>query len=416
MKSMARELNRLKAKFVSGAKAPGKYGDGGGLWLIVDKTGSQRWILNYQRDGKRHEMGLGSASVVTLAEARDRRDECHRLIAAGVDPIQARKAEQEAAAGDASIPFFGDFAAKVAESRGLKRDKQLRTWKALVGPKYLPSLQKVRVNEVTPQLVVKDLAAIWHAVPMQARKVQQRLEIVLDAARVAQHIRGPWENPGRWKGNLELHPALGKQRHKVKHHAALAHEEVGSFLAKLRERTDLPARALEIVILTAVRSDVALTMRFGDLDLDQAVWIADMKTVDAWRVPLSPPVVAMLREILPEDWKDHPEAYVFPSRRRMNRSGRMSESAMLRVIEDMGRKGEITTHGFRTTFRTWGAKQKYPDHLLERCLSHVVGSEAQRAYDRDDYLDERREIMDAWAERVADPAQDKVVPFKKKAA
>ena len=281
--------SKLTARKVETAK-PGKYSDGGNLYLIVSETGSRKWVLRFTWRGRAKEMGLGSAASVPLADAREKAASARRKIAQGLNPIDERKR-------DGGIPTFGEMADDVREalSAGFRNEKHKAQWKSTLET-YAAPLRAKPVDTIATDDVLAVLKPIWTTKAETASRVRGRIEKVLDAAKAKGFRDG--ENPARWRGHLDhLLPRPSKLARG--HHAAMPYEEVAAFIAKLREREATSALALELCILTAARSGEILGMRWPEIDLDKKIWTvpADrMKAGREHRVPLSPRAVAILAQ------------------------------------------------------------------------------------------------------------------------
>jgi len=242
--------------------------------------------------------------------------------------------------------------------------------------------------------VLKALEPIWTAKPETATRVRSRIERVLDWARVRGHRTG--DNPARWRGHLDkLLPMLGKKK-RVKHHPALPFRDAGQFMAKLRKQDGMAARALELLILTASRTNEVISARWREFDLQRSVWTipADrMKAHREHRVPLSAAVIRLLRS-LP---RIHEEPFLFPGAPGKH----MSNMALLELLRRMGRD-DITVHGFRSTFRDWAAEcTNFSREVCEMALAHTVSDEIEAAYRRGDLFEKRRRLMGEWAKFCA---------------
>jgi hypothetical protein len=226
------------------SRQPGYHADGGGLWLQVTQAGGKSWIFTYSLRGRSREMGLGSASRTTLAEARDERDKCNRLLRDHLDPIEERKRRRaEVALTDAkSITFAQAAAAYIATHRaGLKSAKHAKQWATTIATYAEPRLGKLNVADIDTGLIRQVLAPIWTVKTETAGRVRGRIESILDWARVSGYRAG--ENLARWRGNLDkLLPKQSKVR-KVKHHAAMSYDALPAFMAELRQKTGSSARA-----------------------------------------------------------------------------------------------------------------------------------------------------------------------------
>jgi len=193
-----RVSNRLNAKSVAATKAAGRYADGAGLYLVVDDKGNRRWSFVFQYGGKRKEMGLGTVEDVDLKEAREARDAARKHLVAGRNPIEVRRLE---AAARAEVPEFGAYANKIVDGLTLKSDKHREQWRRTLTD-YLPGLQKLPVDAIATHHILDGLKPHWTEIPETAERIRGRVERVLDAARAAGFISGPWENPARCRASF----------------------------------------------------------------------------------------------------------------------------------------------------------------------------------------------------------------------
>jgi integrase len=347
---------------------------------------------------------------VTLAEARERAAEWRRLLRQGIDPLVQREGEAarrkaEAQAQAARAKTFRQVAelyltAHEAEWRSA-RLRQL--WRSTLTTYAFPHLGDLPVADVATAHVMAALEPIWWKKPETASRVRARIEAVLDYARASGWRTG--ENPARWRGHLtELLPERSKVA-AVQHHAALPWKAVGAFMADLRGRDGVVARALEFAILTAARTGEVLGARWREIDLADATWIVPaerMKMQREHRVPLPATAAGILRTMAPLRPADDEAggAFVFPGQK----SGRpLSGMAFLMTLRRMGRD-DLTAHGFRSTFRDWVAERtSYPNEVAEAALAHVVKNETEAAYRRGDLFEKRRKLMEAWAAFCAKP-------------
>jgi integrase len=391
--------SKLTARKVETAK-PGKYSDGGNLYLMVSETGSRKWVLRFTWRGGAKEMGLGSAASVPLADAREKAASARRKVAQGLNPIDERKR-------DGGIPTFGEMADDVREmlSAGFRNEKHKAQWKSTLETYALP-LRARPVDTIATDDVLAVLKPIWTAKAETASRVRGRIEKVLDAAKAKGFRDG--ENPARWRGHLDhLLPRPSKLVRG--HHAAMPYENVAAFIAKLREREAVSALALELCILTAARSGEILGMRWSEIDLDKKIWTvpADrMKAGREHRVPMSPRTVTILRKL--EKLKTG--EFVFPGHAR---NKPLSNMAMEMVLRRMNVQ-DATVHGFRSSFRDWaGNVSSAPREVVETALAHVIGDKAEQAYRRSDALEKRRKLMEAWAAYCEPKASANVVQIRK---
>lgn len=254
---------------------------------------------------------------------------------------------------------------------------------------YARPIWHTAVAEVSVDDVSALLRPIWGTKPETAGRVRGRIERVLDAAKVRGLRSG--ENPAAWRGNLAL---LMPRRRKgpKRHHPAMAYADLPGFMAKLAQRPGTSARALELLIHTAARTGEVLGATWSEFDLEAALWTVPaerMKAGKEHRVPLTEPVLALL-EMLPRS-----SGLVF----RNAEGEALSNMAMAMLLQRMELRGQITVHGFRSSFRDWVHEATdFPREIAEQALAHQVGSEVERAYRRGDALEKRRELMRRWSQ------------------
>ena len=287
---MARGEHKLTARAVAALNTPGRYGDGIGLWLQVSETGTKSWLFRYQKDGRARHMGLGALHTVSLAEARDRARQARQLLLDGIDPIEARNAARLAARAEAAKGLtFRDCALRYikAHEAGWRNPKHRAQWRATLETYAFPYFGDLSSAAVDTGLVLKALEPIWTAKPETASRVRGRIESVLDWAAARGYRQG--ENPARWRGHLDkLLPARRKVR-AVKHHAALPWSDLPGFMADLRQREGIAARALAFAILTAARTGEVIGARWDEFDLAERLWTIPgerMKAGKPHRVPV----------------------------------------------------------------------------------------------------------------------------------
>jgi integrase len=413
---MAR-TGKLSAVEVTKAKGPAVLHDGGGLYLRVSATGAKSWVFRFQLDGKRRDMGLGPFPDISLADARGKAAEHRKLRHEGIDPLDAKAAQRQAQrVSVAKGRTFRECAAEyIAKNRaGWRNAKHVAQWTATLETYVYPTLGELPVSAIDAGLVVQVLDPIWAQKPETAGRVRGRIEAVLDAATVRGFRQGP--NPAQWKGNLaHILPARAKVR-KVEHHAALPIDDLPAFLADLRSRQGMAARALEFTIFTAARTGEVLGARWGEIDLDAKVWTvpaARMKASREHRVPLSEVALAVLEKVRPlalmRDGEPDPAAPVFPGLRR---ALPMSNMVMLMLLRRM-KRGDLTAHGFRSTFSDWAAERTAcPREVVEMALAHAIESKVEAAYRRGDLFDKRRQIMAAWSRFCEGSATGDVVVMR----
>lgn len=386
--------NKLTAIGVKNTTKPGRYSDGGGLYLYVpsaDSRGGKRWVFRWRdrNTGKTRDKGLGPVRDVPLVKARRDALECRQQLREGIDPIHAAKVE------GARRTTFGQCAEMYMDAHrdGWRNAKHAAQWQSTLDT-YAAILQPLPVAKIDTDLIIKVLAPIWTTKTETATRVRQRIEAVLNWATARKFRSG--ENPARWRGHLENLLAKPTKLKKVEHRAALPYAEIGAFMTDLRQQGGLGALALELQILTACRPGEVANAQWTEFDLDAATWTIPgerMKAGKEHRVPLSVPAVTLLREL------PRVNAFVFPGTKK---GQSLTTAAMLKALRTV-RPG-FDAHGFRSTFRDWAADQTaYPRDVAEAALAHAVqGVEA--VYRRTDLLNKRARLMADWAKYCAKPA------------
>jgi integrase len=401
IKSM-RQLKRLTARTVATMTKPGRHADGGNLYLTIAgaSVSSKRWTFMYERGGKQREAGLGPAATVTLAEAREKAAEYRSLLAKGIDPLEAKKGARVAAA---TRKTFGQCADELIKSKRREWRSAIHAtqWRTTIDSYCKPILGRP-VDEIDTGAVLAVLQPLWATIPETASRLRGRIEAVLDYAKA--HGLRSGENPAAWRGHLAL---ILPKRQKLSrgHHQAVDYSDVPTFLAKLRERETIPARALEFLILTAGRSGEVLGATWDEIDIDAQVWVipaSRMKAGREHRVPLSARAMAILERMTVIRTGD----LVFPGQRRRRP---LSSAAMGALVTG------ATVHGFRSSFRDWaGEETSFPRELAEQALAHATGGAVELAYRRGDALEKRRALMEAWASFCEPGAAGNVVPMTRK--
>lgn len=396
-------MGKLTSKAVQKLAKEGKKGmtgDGLGLYLQITAGGSVSWIYRFKLQGKQRYMGLGSFPETSLAEARERASDNRKLVKSGIDPMEVAIEKGHA---DEVTPSFTSCAARyiMSHRRSWRNAKHARQWVSTLKTYARPVIGAKPVDEVTTQDVLKILSPIWTSKTETAKRVQGRIENVLDYA-AAHNYRDP-VNPARWRGHLDKLLAKPSRVKKVTHHPAMPYEEVADFMAELQGYTSISSKALQFLILTATRTSEVLRSEWPEIDLDNETWTipADrMKARREHRVPLSRQAVELLTQ-LPRV-KGNP--YVFPGARY----GRpLSNMAMLQLMRGMGfgldgERGDYVPHGFRSSFRDWtGEVTSYPRDVAEMALAHTIENKVEAAYRRGDLFEKRRAMMQEWADYVA---------------
>jgi len=374
----------LTAVQVRSLKEPGRYADGHGLYLVVERSGSKRWLLRIVVQGHRRDIGLGGAGLTSLAEAREKALAYRKLARDGGDPLAERRKAR------ATVPTFAEAAEQVHEEHkaSWENAKHAAQWIQTLRTYAIPHIGTRRVDQIETPDVLRVLSPIWLKKMETARRVRQRIGTVFDWAKAAGHRSGDNPVEGVAKG-------LPKQGEREEHHAALPYAEVPAFITDLRagERGAVARLAFEFLILTAARTSEVLGARWVEIDEAEALWIVPaprMKKRREHRVPLSSRALAILSEVklLAGD-----STLIFPGR-----SGTKPLSNMVFEMTLRRKQLPITTHGFRSSFRDWASETtSFPREVAEMALAHVVENRVEAAYRRGDLLAKRREMMEQWA-------------------
>ena len=384
---MSGGLNKLSAAAVRNANV-GMHGDGGGLWLVKRADGGAQWVQRVSIHGRRREMGLGGLKDVSLAQAREMASDCRALAKQGIDPIKERQKQRREA--ERNMHLLRDVAADAFESRKaeLKGDGKAGRWFSPLELHILPKLGAVPIAQID-QIDIRDtLKPIWHNKASTAQKAIERLNIVMKHA-AALGLDVDMQAVDKAKA------LLGKTRHKVKNIGALSWQEVPAFYATLAEPT-VTHLALKLLILTGLRSAPIRFIREDHIDGDTLTVPADLMksrrdAVDDFRVPMSVEALAVISEAR----RHARNGYLFPSARK----GVISDATMSRLMQRRGM--DARPHGFRSSLRTWIAETTdAPHEVAETMLAHTTGNKVERSYRRTDFLEQRRVLLDRWAEHV----------------
>lgn len=376
---------------INSLSKPGRYGDGNGLYLVVDPSGAKRWVLRTVVQGKRRDIGLGGLRLVSLAEARAKALEYRKLAREGGNPIEARRKART------TVPTFAEAAQSTMEQHraGWKDEKHPSQWINTLKAYVFPVMGQKRVDQIETSDVLRALSPIWLSKPETARRVRQRIKIVLDWAKAAGHRTG--DNPVEG-----VNRGLPRQNDKGSHFAAIPYANVPDFVKKLPDvPTSQYARlGFEFLILTAARTNEVLKAEWTEVDFDKAVWTipaARMKAGREHRVPLAPRALALLRSA--SEISDGSQL-IFPGR---NAGEPMSNMVFLMMLRRM--EMSFTAHGFRSAFRDWASEcTNFPREVCEMALAHSIKDKTEAAYRRGDLFSKRSDLMKAWATYVSKAA------------
>jgi integrase len=372
---------------------PGRHFDGDGLYLEVRGPESKSWIYRYTLRGEERWHGLGSARDVSLAAARKKRDKARVEVREGLDLVAERKrvkAAQKLGDGVTFRQAAESYIKAQQEGGAWSNHKHAAQWAATLTTYACPVVGDLSVQVITRADIIRVLEPIWITRAETARRVRGRIESIFDWC-IARGERTVNENPAS-RGPLIR--GLPRQPRSRGHHEALPYSQIGPFMLDLRGREGMAALALEFAILTAARTGEVLGAKWTEIDIDRAVWTVSaerMKGRREHRVPLSRVALAVLERARQAGQGSE---FVFPN---TGRGQPLSNMAMLKMMERMGRP-ELTTHGFRSTFRDWAAEQTaFPSEVAEAALAHTIGDKTEAAYRRGDLFEKRRRLMQQWA-------------------
>ena len=376
-------MGKLSAAKIRALKEPGRYSDGDGLILTLKAPKVGNWTLRATINGRRRDIGLGALSLVTLAEAREAAFEMRRDISRGLDPILERKRKQLV------IPTFEEAARSVFEEQreGWKNAKHIWQWMATLERHVFPVIGDRLVNDIEGPIIREVLSPIWLEIPDTARRIKQRIGVVLDWA-YANGLRAT-EAPIR-----SIARGLPKQPTRDNHYAAMAYDHIPVFLQELRRRSSAARLALEFVVLTATRSGEVRGAKWDEVDTKNRLWTIPkdrMKMGKAHGVPLNSVTLGLLERAKP--FHAPCSNLIFPGRNVMKP---LSDMTLIKILRD--NELPFTVHGFRSSFRDWVAEQtNHPGEVAEAALAHSVANKVEAAYRRTDYLEKRRVLMDEWS-------------------
>jgi len=372
----------------------GWYPDGQGLYLQVSPTHTKSWVYRYQINKQERRHGLGTYPIITLEAARKEAIYCAQLRSQGYDPIEYKKqVKNKRQLENLKNITFMECAITYIDSHkaGWKNPKHEKQWLNTLKTYADPFIGKISVQDIDTALVMKVLEPIWYKKTETATRIRQRIESVLDWAKVRKYRTG--ENQALWRGHLDqLLPKRAKVQ-KVKHHPAMLYAELPKYFSNLRKIKTIAAKALAITILTATRTNETCRAKWSEIDLDKGVWEIPetrMKMDKVHRIPLTAECLLILKEMRPFKIND----FVFPG---LKEKKSISDAALLKLLKQT--HPTLTVHGFRSTFRDWCAElTNFSSDLAEAALAHSVGNQVQAAYERGDKFEKRRTLMIAWSD------------------
>jgi integrase len=388
------------------------------------------WILRVTAGKARQVIGLGPYPQVSIQEARERAAKLATEARQGIDLVGRKRAERSALLASAAqnVTFKACAEAYMAaHATDYRSDKHRKQWGATLEVYAYPIIGNMLVHDIGMPQVLKILlqnttardgttGTFWHLKTETAKRVQGRIKTVLDYATVSGYRTG--DNPARWDGFLDTQLGSPNKINPEKHHPALPYADMAHFIRHLRRNPSISAKVLEFLILTGVRSGSVRAATWPEIDFEKKLWVipaAHTKTGQEHRVPLAPQAIQLLAGLPRMAGTD----LIFPSP-----TGKvLSDMALSQLMRGMRERGELTVaavpHGFRSTFRDWGAEQtSFPDDIRKAASGHTVGDAVQQAYQRTDLLEKRRVMMNQWANYIDAPRHDSahqpVVPIFRK--
>ena len=409
MPRKAKELSAIEIKRLAHAiskdgkpyNAMHAVGGVSGLLLQVTPTGAKSWVLRTFVGEKRRDIGLGGFPDVSLADARIKAQAIKEQIELGFDPVETKRAAKRALIdAQRQTITFEDAARRYIDMKAkeFKNPRQAEQWTSSLTSYAFPIIGTVPVRDIELVHIKDVLDPIWERINETANRVRGRIENILGWAAIHQYRGG--ENPARWNNYLDqIYPAPGKVQ-AVKHHEAMPFKHVPAFMAELRQRDGLAARALEFSILTASRTNETIGdkrinkrgMVWGDVDLDARLWTIPAELMKAKRVHQVPLSDAAMKVLAGLD-RGTDDALIFPGAGGSIASNNFLSS----VLKRMGQ--ECTAHGFRSSFKDWARSMTaYDDEVSELALAHISSDQTRAAYARDGLIDKRRLLMTEWAD------------------
>lgn len=386
-------------------KTPGMHAVGGaqGLYLVVNKYPNSTnvnpyfaasWIYRYSFSGRRRDMGLGSFSDLSLEQARHKATQYRSQVLQGIDPIECKRQQVDANnKAYAKRITFQQCINSYLEAHGdaWKSAKHRAQWRSTLETYAGPVIGNLNVASVDAGLVLRVLEPIWKTKTETATRLRGRIENILDWATVRGFREG--DNPARWKGHLDKLLASPSKIARVKHFTALPYKEIPSFMMQLRTQEGIGASALEFAILTASRSGEVRGALWPEIDMTERMWTIPgerMKAGREHRVPLSDATFTVIERMK----ECHVSNHVFPGAKQ---DKPLSDMSLTAVLKRMGR-GDLTAHGFRSTFRDWASETTtFPREVCEMALAHTIENKVEAAYRRGDLFEKRILLMNEWA-------------------
>ena len=394
----------------------GRYPDGDGLYLQVTESGGKSWLYRYKRNSKDYWKGLGSYAhnKTTLALARERATECRRLRGEGIDPIQHFKGlDRQQDLAELKGKTFKEVAedhinAKKYEWSNAKHEYQ---WTQSLEHYVFPTIGHLAVEDIDTGIVEKVLTPIWHTKTETATRVRQRIEAILNRATTLKYREGP--NPAVWRGNMENLLPEPKKVREVIHQASMKYGQITEFYNSLIEGSSVSSLALRLLILSCMRSKEVRGAQINEFDFAKRIWTipaSRMKGMKGRKRKHIVPLTDEMINVVKQTESNRKGGYIFPG---TGDTRAVSDTAVRKLLHKT--HPGLTVHGFRSTFRTWaGESRSFESEVCEMCLAHKIESAIAQIYNRTDYVEKRRPVMESWSDYClnGDKKAD-VVPIKK---
>ena len=377
------ELTALKIKKLT---IPGRYADGNNLYLEVDKSGARRWTLRVTILGRRRDMGLGGISTVSLEEARELAYQYRKIARSGGDPILERQKNR-------GLQTTLIYCTKKVHEINLptwKNEKFAKQWLSSLEHHVFPTIGKLPISQVTSADILRVLTPIWNTKGDTAKKIKQRLRMIIKWARAQGYFQG--DDP------VELaEQALPKQLKSDDHHKSLEFEKLPEMISNLRKsKISLPTKlALEFTILSACRTSEVLNAKWEEIDLTKLIWSIPserMKGGKVHQVPLTDRMTVILNDC--KKLKTHNDL-LFPS----EINGEALSNNTLRLALKKRLKIDATVHGMRSSFKDWASETtNFANEVSEMALAHTISNKTELAYRRRTLIEKRRHLMQKWSD------------------
>ena len=389
-------FNKLTAMTVKKLSKPGKYADGNNLYLQIDISGARRWILRLTVGHRRRDMGLGSTMIVSLEEARKLARLYRGIAKSGGDPFLERQKER------GFKVTFAYCAQKVHELNKptWKNEKFALQWYSSLENHVLPKIGELPVSQITSSDILSVLSPIWNTRTDTARKLKQRIRLIIKWARAKGFFQG--DDP------VELaEQALPRKKRSDNHHKSLSYKDVPDLIVKIKEsKISLPTQlAIQFTILSACRTSEVLRASWDEIDMQNLIWTIPakrMKTGKIHEVPISSGMKDVLKDA--KDKIGSPD-YIFSS----DQSGKELSNNTLRLAVQKRLGVDTTIHGMRSSFKDWASETtNFANEVSEMALAHVIPNKTEAAYRRGNLMDKRRHLMQMWSDFINDN-QNKVI-------